>query len=124
MFILRFFSHKLSHTSVSTSQLQLNSTLQVNTPDVDHAIITDHVEPSTLHSAVLVLRYPAGQENPNHPGFDLASAVKCTCLQVGSKKGKENMKDVIADVDDLKEFKKVLRTRTNVLAMFAKSGKF
>jgi aldehyde:ferredoxin oxidoreductase len=42
--------------------------------------------------------------------------------QVGSKKGKETLKDVVMDVDDLKEFKKLLRTRTNVLAMFAKNG--
>lgn len=32
------------------------------------------------------------------------------------------MKDVVTDIDDLKEYKKLLRTRTNVLVMFGKTG--
>lgn len=36
----------------------------------------------------------------------------------GAKKGKS----LISEIDDLKEFKKTLRTKTNLLVVFAKSG--
>ena len=40
-------------------------------------------------------------------------------IQSGAKKGKSSL---IIEVEDLKEFKKLLRTRTNLLVVFAKSG--
>lgn len=39
-------------------------------------------------------------------------------IPTGAKKGKS----LISEIDDLKEFKKTLRTKTNLLVVFAKSG--
>ncbi|XP_065832181.1 protein disulfide-isomerase A5-like [Oscarella lobularis] len=47
----------------------------------------------------------------------------CLLGEIHSKSGKADLKNVVSDVDDIKEFKKLLRTRKNVLILFGKSTK-
>ncbi|XP_065832162.1 protein disulfide-isomerase A5-like isoform X1 [Oscarella lobularis] len=47
----------------------------------------------------------------------------CLLGEIHSKSGKADLKNIVSDVDDIKEFKKLLRTRKNVLILFGKSTK-
>lgn len=46
------------------------------------------------------------------------------CASVSTSAKKTSNRNLVQDVTDIKEFKKVLRTRTNVLVVFADNGKF
>eukprot|EP00118_Oscarella_pearsei_P015366 m.138527 g.138527 ORF g.138527 m.138527 type:complete len:765 (+) comp38247_c0_seq18:43-2337(+) len=51
------------------------------------------------------------------------STILCLLGKIEPKSGKADLKEVISDIDDVKEFKKLLRTRTNILVMFSKTAK-